>query len=206
MIIQADEESLQRMLGVEPHSFPPAVIAEYELRLQMFHGDGHSGPIGTVAIIDMLRSMKLGPRPRNELPKETDWVRMPKDGSVTVEAYVKSAEDGEHKWVIGTYLGIVGVGTLAVRLDGASWVHEFTRKDVRIAREKPPEPVVNPVEGSWEMDEPVLVEDGNTYLAGVFKAHREDGKIMILVEGKERSRAYAPECVARVSREQLLAR
>lgn len=205
MMIPSDEDSLRRMLGVEAESIPAAVIAEYELRLKMFHSDGHSGPIGSVAIIDMLRSMKLGPRPSNEQAQETDWLRLPIDGSVHVEAKVLSSDDNEYKWIPGVFVGRVGVGTLAVRLDGGVYVHEFGRRDVRIYREKPAEPVVNPIDDPWlevAIDDQVVVEDGDDYKEGLFKGIK-DGKIMVLLEGKERSRAYAPENVALMSDPQL---
>jgi hypothetical protein len=137
VIIREDKDSLSRLLGLEPDRIPATVIAEYELRLKMFHSDGHSGPLGTIGIIDMLRSMKLGP-PRRK-PDETlvDWSRMPRDGSVRLDCRSPSGE-----WLSGAYVGQVGLGKLAVRLDGKAWIDEFAMKDVRLERDRPPEPYV----------------------------------------------------------------
>lgn len=155
MIIREDEESLKRMLGVEPGEFPANLVAEYEVRLRMYHMDGHGGPLGTIPIIDMLRAMKLGPKVGLEMRREIDWSRVPTDGTVLVEAKTKTP-DGE-LWVSGVYLGRVGVGTLAVRVDGESFVKEFRRSDVRIAREKPLEAEIRPLE---EIDQdPTPMED-----------------------------------------------
>ena len=52
-----DEQSLYRLLGVT--DLPESVVDEYGLRLKMFHRDGASGPLGTLALIDMLRFLKV---------------------------------------------------------------------------------------------------------------------------------------------------
>ncbi len=140
MIIRADEDSLGRMLGVPNAQIPAAVLAEYELRLRMFHCDGNSGLLGTIGIIDMLRSMKLGVRERDKPPTQVDWSGVPMDGTVRVEARVPGKDGKGTIRALGVYVGQVGVGSLAVRLDGSEYVHEVRRDAVRIAREEPIEP------------------------------------------------------------------
>ena len=202
MMIQADEDSLRRMLGVEPDQFPSVVVAEYELRLRMFHSDGHSGPIGTVAIIDMLRGFKLGP-PRliNKLPLEADWSKVPMDGTVRVEVKMQSAaENGELRWFSGVYLGQVGMGTLAVRLDGFAYVREFRRNEVRFVREKPVEAVEEP-DAAWTsgvIDEPVVVEDEGQYKDALFKGSKP-GAVLALVKGEDEARSFDVGVVTRIA-------
>lgn len=208
MMILADVDSLQRMLGVPQERFPAAMVAEYGLRLRMFHSDGNSGPLGTVALIDLLRSMKLGPKPKSDPPTQIDWSRVPADGSIHVELKRISKETKKIEWVSGVFVGQVGAGTLAVRLDGDSWVYEAPRFDVRLARERPPEPVVRPVEDVWlsskadgakdlEAGENVMVDDGDDYKDGVFKG-RDDKGILVLVKGEKEPRVFDEAHVKRL--------
>jgi len=133
---------MARLLGVPAAQISESVLVEYELRLRMFHCDGNSGALGTIGIIDMLRSMKLGPPPRGEKQTTVDWSRIPMNGTVRVAARLPG-DDGQPQWAFGVYVGQVGVGKLAVRLDGDTWVHEMRRDDVRIARDEPMEPVLS---------------------------------------------------------------
>lgn len=200
MRIQADEASLSRMLGVSVDEIPVTVLVEYELRLQMFHSDGHSGPLGTIGIIDLLRGMKLGPKLREDKPVELDWSRVPGDGTVRVEAKLLSPEGIGYDWVPGVYLGRVGVGSLAVRLDGDAYVHELRRMDVRIAREKPPEAAIIPLEeaGMPELPEAILaLKAGDSILVDLVDGAREatfreirGRKVMALVKGEKKPRSF----------------
>lgn len=206
MIIMADEDSLSRMLGVPAAQIPESVLAEYQLRLRMFHCDGNAGPLGTIGIIDMLRSMKLGMRPPGPQPTSIDWSRVPMNGSVRVMAKV-TGNNGEPKWASGVYVGQVGVGALAVRLDGDRWVHEMRRDDVRIARDEPMQPM-SP-EDAFESDVPledrepwvsiplgeqVLVKDEGVHKEGRFQGVQGD-EILVLVADDLTPRPFAPEKV-----------
>lgn len=169
MFLQADLDSLRRMLGLEEAALPPIIEREYMIRLRMFHADGNSGPLGSVGLIDLVRYLKFGPKPPPEPPKVVDWVRMPTDGSIVVQARVPRKE-GEilDTWRSGVYLGRVGMGALAVRLDGDQWVHEFRPSDVRmpmpiaedapVVSEPPPEPAKKKTktETSGYLDHPDL--------------------------------------------------
>ncbi len=206
---------MRRLLGVEPDAFPAALVAEYELRLRMFHSDGNSGPLGTLGIIDMLRSMHLGPRLVAERPKDVDWSRLPKDGSVRIEAKIPLPTAPNGEWVPGVYIGNVGVGTLAVRLIGDTYVHELERRYVRIARVEPSKAFIKPVEEAeavpvetvpveeaapatvpeyWskaQAGEPCIVEDNNDYHEGVFQKFR-DGEVFVTLKGEKKARGFAP--------------
>ena len=64
--------------------------------------------------------------------KVIDWSRMPRDGSLMVEVRFP---DGE-PWRTGRFLGVIGVGSLAVRLLGKEWVDEFSHSRVRLPQPK----------------------------------------------------------------------
>jgi len=203
VIVKADEDSLVRMLGVEMDGIPTSVVAEYELRLRMFHSDGNSGPLGTVGIIDMLRSMKLGP-PKAK-PKEAvlDWAGVPHDGTVRVEA--KRDDNGEAKWLAGIFLGQVRVGTLAVRLDGREWIDEFSRKNVRLEREKPAEAYVasEPEEeedtflllGMAQLGDRVWIDEDGDWKAAEF-GDFDGAMVSIRVHGERAFRSVPASIVA----------
>jgi len=142
VIVQADLESLKRMLGCDEQSLPKLLVREYSIRLRMFHADGNSGPLGSLGLIDLLRFLKHGPKPPPEPPRFVDWSRMPTNGSLQVEALsidnkkLIQGNPTKEEWRSGVYLGRVGVGGLAVRLDGDTWVHEFSQRDVRLPATK----------------------------------------------------------------------
>jgi len=205
VIIRVDEDSMARMLGVPQAQIPEVVLTEYQLRLRMFHCDGNSGALGTVGIIDMLRSMKLGPPPRAQERASVDWSRIPMNGAVRVMARI-DGKNGMPNWVSGVYVGQVGgAGKLAVRLDGDVYVHEFRRDDVRIARDEPMRPI-SPEDAvqsdvpladrkpwsSMPAGELVAVKDGGEHKEARFHAVQDD-QILVLVAGDLTPRLFDPE-------------
>lgn len=165
LMIDADLDSVKRMLGCDEVGIPPAVVTEYRIRLRMFHSNGHSGPLGTIGLIDLLRSFKLGPKPLPLPPRCVDWSRMPRNGSLRVEAHVLLL-NGVDEWRSGVFLGKVGVGGLAVRLDGDTYVHEFSGKDVRLPVpgmevESPAESAAPPKEKKKEKPQPSWLRKKN---------------------------------------------
>lgn len=228
MMIPADLDSIKRMLGCDDNSIPKIIRREYQIRLRMFHCNGNSGALGTLGLIDMLRSLKYGPAVPVDPPKYIDWTRVPTDGSVHVEAKTPAYEkvmghmgrNGSEHWRPGVYVGRVGVGSLAVRLDGNQYVGEFAARDVRIpsaATEPeedpadtpvvlkaepepedlvplvPPSPKGNPLDRAVDGD-PVWVEDRGDLVDGVFKGRNEHG-VLIVVVGEPCARAFPPEKV-----------
>lgn len=132
MIHPNDEQSLQRMLGVD--EIPAKVAAEYAVRLTMYHGDGNSGPLGSLGLIPMVRSLGLGPAAREPDAEVTDWRTVPADGSARIEANYMGS------WCPGVFLGFVADGTLAVRLDeDDGMVRECRRHMVRLTGVVDPE-------------------------------------------------------------------
>lgn len=128
MIHPQDEQSLQRLLGVETP--PKSVLDEYRIRLALFHRDGHSGPLGTIALIDLVRSQGLKPP---VIPKDktvVDWRTVATDGSV----YVDVPMFGDLKR--GTYCGMGTHGVLHVKFPGDEMVYECCPPAVKLV---PPE-------------------------------------------------------------------
>ena len=111
MIHPDDANSLRRILGIDDSSIPPDVEAEYSIRANAYHRDGNSGPLRTLALIDLTRYLGLAPPNVAKKTAPVDWRQFPHDGSTRVEAYFFGA------WMPGVYLGFVESGTLAVRLD-----------------------------------------------------------------------------------------
>ena len=135
VILPGDLTSLKRMLRCDDEGISDNLMYEYRTRIRMFHSDGHSGPMGTLGLLDMLRHMKLGPKPSPESAIVTDWNKMPTNGTLRVEVCHKDKDDdGEEviTWMSGMYIGRVADGLLAVRLDGDTWVHEYRPFDVRL--------------------------------------------------------------------------
>lgn len=136
MIHHDNETSLLRILGVR--AIPADVRDEVELRTRMYHSDGNSGPLPTIALIDAVRFCgKTRPVDSAEKAK-VQWRDMPQDGTTRVEAFVAN------NWLPGVFLGFVSAGTLMVRLDGIAFVQECQPGNVRLAT-APVEPVSDPI-------------------------------------------------------------
>ena len=119
MIHTQDSQDLSRMLGIDESSFNRELVYEYEKRLRMYHACGHSGPIGTLALIDLVRSMGcVVANLSSKEEKATDWWALPRDGSARIEARFVGA------WLPGVFLGFVDAGTLMIRLDEETMVRE----------------------------------------------------------------------------------
>jgi hypothetical protein len=126
LLAPQDEQSLQRFLGCQ--EVPPAVAAEYAIRKRMFDMDGSAGPLGTVGLIDLVRSLGLGPKAPEPIPTDVNWRDYPQDGSVRVMA---GPFFGDMQ--AGTFLGFVQNGTLAIKTDFDQVVHECRRDMVRLS-------------------------------------------------------------------------
>ena len=194
MIIRSDEDSLARMLNVEPADLPDSVREEYEVRIHLYHCDGASGPLGSLALIAMLRSMNLGRRPAETKPPPVDWSRVPWDGSVRVTARITNAA-GDKQQASGAFVGEERGGMLAIRLDGDAWVHSIPRNDVQVARGEPVRPLAPedahestvPIAErepwvSLDVGESVLITDKGVEKEGKFQSVDGD-QILVLVAG-----------------------
>jgi hypothetical protein len=92
----------------------------------MYHSDGNTGPLRTLALIDLVRSLGYVPKQAEAKPQEVDWRLYPQDGSVRVEALVSG------QWTPGRFFGFVQYGMLAVRLDSSAFMGEYRRDVVRL--------------------------------------------------------------------------
>lgn len=137
MLNPQDEEMLQRMLRVS--SLQDDVRREAEIRTQLFHRSGFNGPLGAVALVDMLRFMGHSPAVEPTPTERIDWTKVDADGSVRVEARFGGA------WCPGVFLGLIDNGVLTVRLDEDPYVKECRWDMVRFEQEAPPAP-----KNEWE--------------------------------------------------------
>jgi hypothetical protein len=119
MIHPQDQESFDRF-GISP--VPEELEAEYELRLRWFHADGHSGPLGTVSLIALIRGMGIGKAMAPEVPKQVEW----RDQTYTARVGVNTTEGLK----TGTFVGMVQAGTLAVRIDDTGATIEVPKRFV----------------------------------------------------------------------------
>ena len=129
MVTPSDIESLKRILKTE--AIPDDILREVSMRTVLFHRDGNSGSLKTLALIEAVRF--LGYEPQFEEPKApvVDWRTIPGDGSFRVEARFNGA------WMPGVFLGLVEHGTCAVRLDDDEFVRECRPDMVRIEGQEP---------------------------------------------------------------------
>jgi len=158
--------SIQRMLGESQTSLE--IEHEYKVRLQMYHRDGNSGPLGTLGLLDMLRFLKLAPPAAEERAPEIDWREMPQDGRVRVEARFWGS------WMPGVFLGFIESGTLAIRLDHDPVIRECRKDMVRFVEisdspfelPEPPSPaaaVLEKPEPVEEQSEPGGLDEAEEY-------------------------------------------
>lgn len=120
-----DYDTLQRLLKLDGADVPPEVEEEYLTCLYMYHSDGNSGPLGTIAVIGILRRLGLGKRLQVRSDEEVDWRSFPQDGTFPVEALYNGT------WMPGVFLGFIEGGTIAIRLDGDDTVRECRKHMLR---------------------------------------------------------------------------
>jgi hypothetical protein len=146
-IIPDDELCIQQMLGIV--DIPEDIQREYLIRTRMLHRQLAGGPIGPIAIVDMLRFLDYALPPPQVMNEDgrADWRRV-EDGT-PVEIRVDGKWFGENI----TYAGEVGGGTLAVNNNGR--IDEFNAFDVRIpSAELPSDVDAESFEGEADRPEP----------------------------------------------------
>jgi len=125
MIVPDDEICIQNMLGLD--IIPKDIEDEYMVRARMLHRQLSGGPIGPVAVVDMLRALGHGPPAAapGDSGKPTVW------RTVDVDTAIELSIDGEWKCEGHTFQGEVGGGTLAVKVNGR--IDEYPAWQVRIS-------------------------------------------------------------------------
>ena len=109
VILNEDRDTLERLTG---GNVTDDVLAETHLWTRLFHADGNSGPLGTVALIAMLRQLGVPLNAAEPKAEPFDWSSLPQDGSVVVEAMFPE----RHEYAIGRFVGFVSMGTLAIKV------------------------------------------------------------------------------------------
>jgi hypothetical protein len=132
-MIVADEECLRRLLRTD--SLPVSLIEEVELRTQMFHRSGGSGPIGPLACIDAIRFLGMKPTLDVVAAEQVDWRKVPMNGTVRVEAKFFG------QWMPGVFRGFSDAGKLAIKMDDDEVVRECRKDMVRLRVEESPKSV-----------------------------------------------------------------
>lgn len=123
MIHLEDRDSLCKMLGYD--EIPEPIEKEVALRTQLYHCCGGSGPLGVLALISLIRDMKLAPAIQAARPDRIDWEQYDQNFTVRVEARFFG------EWMPGLFGGFVENGTLAVRLDDDPMIRECRPEMVR---------------------------------------------------------------------------
>ncbi len=126
MLHPDDEQDLCRILRRE--EVPEDLVAEYDVRIGMYHRAGASGPLGAIGLVDMTRALGYEPKPSPDAPPQTDWRIQPKDGRTRVEVIL----DGEKR--DGAFAGFAPAGMLAVEIDGIGDVRECSRLSVKLVK------------------------------------------------------------------------
>jgi hypothetical protein len=125
MIVPDDELCIQTMLGID--AIPEDIEHEYMIRVRMLHRQLAGGPIGPVAIVDMLRSLDYGPPTlvQDKDRKSIEWRSMEVGTQLHVFKGGKWRKD-----LHATFQGEVGGGTIAVKIDGR--IDEYNACDLRL--------------------------------------------------------------------------
>lgn len=125
MLVPDDELCIQRMLNIT--EIPDDIEREYMIRVRMYHKQGASGPIGAMALIDMLRFLGHSCEPgRIALPDDdkTNW------RGVDIMTPVHVRVDGVWTTTPATFQGEIQAGLVAV--DRFGKIDEFNSFDVRL--------------------------------------------------------------------------
>lgn len=121
MILENDQDTMRRMLGVQ--EIPSGIEQEYQLWLRFHHRDGSSGPLGHHLCLCLLRHMGLEPPKAVDKPEDVDWRQVALGTRVVVN-------DGRST-LYGIYKGKIDVGTIGVMLDNSAFVQEVNQRYVR---------------------------------------------------------------------------
>lgn len=138
MIHPTDEEGLRRILRVS--DIPEGVADAYMRWRDAYHRAGHSGPLGTIALLCMVENAGYAIPRSPERVMSTDWRLFPQDGSQKVQII-----NGSGPPRYGSFLGFVSNGTLAVRLYGQQKIDEFLPGELKPVPQE-----------EWEKIEPTL--------------------------------------------------
>lgn len=136
-------------IGLPEDQLTPEIEAEYLLRQQMYHARGGQGMLPVDMVIDMLRFCGHVPAATVKEAKAVDWRKVPVGRAVIVD------EQGQK--VLGEYVGMLDLGTLAVRIAGRLNLPDFSTYQVSLAPDVIPPDVLVP----GEIDKDLLDESAD---------------------------------------------
>ncbi|MEM6692989.1 MAG: hypothetical protein AAF664_26405, partial [Planctomycetota bacterium] len=124
MIVPDDQLCILQMLSLEV--MPEDIEEEYGIRIRMYHRQGAGGPIGPIALIDMLRHLgyECGQPKFAKKSEQVDWRKTEEGTPVQVQI------GNEWSTQRATFQGMVSSGTLCIERDGK--MDEFNAFDVRL--------------------------------------------------------------------------
>lgn len=193
MLHEEDEALIGRMVGA--NALTPSLLQEYTIRLTMFHRGGGQGPLGPIALVDLLRDMGMRP-PQLESEKARVDPRSLERGAPVM---VKDANTGEiHK---ATFESPIAGGNYGVKYEGSDYVYEVCGYQI-LPAEPPKDPSVkgDPPSVDWSTVEAKtkviaqLYEDGAPVEAEFIRVSGENLKVRPLEEKKHYS--VSPDMVA----------
>lgn len=140
-----DAERIANMLGVTDP--PEELEQEYERWLVLCHRSGKSGPLGSELLTVLLAINGYHPPDMEDQSKSgVNWRKVPIGQAVFV--YDNGVK------VCGQFAGIVGAGTLAVKIDDDPLIREFRASDVSIVTS-----VMDEIEGErYEAEKPAMYQ------------------------------------------------
>lgn len=179
------------------NDLPTKVIDECEIRTRLYHANGHSGPLGTLALIDILRFTKVQLPSAEKPPVVFDWRGVPRHTRVT--AYC----DGALRK--GEFMGYGPNATLAILIDSEEMTRHIRACDVRILdqrreRELEAESADAQLSGDnvdWKKATAgvaVWVSEDGDVKAGVVSAPAKDAHgPSVMVDGEDKARRISPD-------------
>lgn len=130
LLTPADAAALPRLLRLDGRPIPQQVIDEYNIRIRMFHSAGHSGPIGTVALIDMIRYLGINPIPEQKSSRELvpQFVDLPEGAAIEVRRNAT--------WNPARLVRVAQFGIIVARVEGDNRVTEWRKDQVRLPEDE----------------------------------------------------------------------
>lgn len=218
--IADDHESIIKQLSST--EIPDKVLPEYMRRLTMYHRGGGSGPLGPLALVDMLRHLELGVEPAEKADEPVDWRTVEPGQRIIVD-------DGFGVMSGATFRGVMGQGILEILIDGDAQIAEAPGRLVQIDNsgnvpnlnleedefsddnfefdddtdegevysidgDEPEEVDTNPW-NSVVIGAPVLVDDSGETIQGRFQGS-DNNQLLISIEGAGEARVFSQELVS----------
>ena len=188
-----DAEIFRRQLKSD--DIPAQYLRPYQMLKYMLDQEGHTGPLGALAVVQCLLSAGFKPELPDARPNAINW------DHIKLGARLE-AKYGE-EWLAGEFVFFGQHKVACIRLDRNGEVEEFPRFNCRLpqgnaakAPEKPqapPEPETVDVFDTmpatdWaevSVNEEVMVTLEGDDFTGSFVRVANDGQLVVLVEGEE---------------------